>query len=96
MPTTSRKIVGSMFLRSATPSGTPITPPTMKGSARARLKDWRTEPIEMSWPRSEPKTTIGPARSGEMVHAQKAMATSPKAKPLRPWTKPATAAPTTT
>ena len=73
-----------------------MTPPMMKGSARVRLKDLRTEPIEMIWPMSEPKTTIGPATSGEIVHAQKAIATSPKAKPLRPWTKPATAAPTTT
>ena len=81
---------------SHTPSGTPTSPPSTKGSRSALSKPRRTVTAAMICPTSAPKVASTAASFGSTVQAQNDIATSPKAKPDRPCTKPATIAPSAT
>lgn len=82
--------------RIRTPSGIPARPPSRKGHSKGQLKPRRTENTASSWPVSAPNTASAAASRGSSTQAQNDMATMPKAKPDRPCTNPATAAPTAT
>ena len=56
----------------------------------------RTDAAASNWPVSAPNTVIAAASRGSIAQAQNDIATMPKAKPDRPWTNPATAAPVIT
>ncbi len=65
----------------------------MKGSSFASANPRRTVMADSTWPSSEPKTVSTAASRGSSTQAQNDMATMPKAKPDRPCTNPAAAAP---
>ncbi|MCY1553666.1 hypothetical protein D9M68_901730 [compost metagenome] len=77
------------------PMGTPTTPPARKGHSAGQRKPRRVVNTATSCPVSEPNTASTAATRGSMPQTQNDMATMLKAKPERPCTKPATAAPTT-
>ena len=79
-----------------TPTGTPSAPPTTSGAMRLRSKPPRTEARLATWPSSPPNTASGAAICGGNAQAHSPIATSEKAKPESPWTKPAKAAPSAT
>jgi hypothetical protein len=77
------------------PSGMPRAPPARKGASACSRKGRRLLTTATTCPVSEPNTAITEATRGSMPQTQNDMATMPKAKPDRPCTKPATAAPAT-
>ncbi len=68
----------------------------MKGARRPGSNPRRTETAAMTWPVKAPETASTAASCGSITQAQIDRAVSPKAKPDRPCTKPATTAPRAT
>ncbi|SPA42544.1 protein of unknown function [Cupriavidus taiwanensis] len=95
-PSTALNHCASSSGSTATPSGIPATPPATNGHRRRHDRPRRTDAAASNWPVSAPNTVIAAASRGSIAQAQNDIATMPKAKPDRPWTKPATAAPAMT
>ena len=93
IPSSSLKTAGSSRGSKARPIGTPSAPPARNGNNSFQGNASRTDKAPVTWPTSAPNTVNTAARLGSSTQAQIAIDTMLKAKPDKPCTKPATAAP---